>query len=121
MDLAEARTTLRQANRILAARRKAGLPLGRLVEKRNQLRDAIASHEPEGRVECRRARSTGTLVGLYRSGEGGLEDDPELPWTVVCEDHSALVSMATREQGRTAMSCPEDWCPYCSGEETHDD
>lgn len=115
--LAEARATLRKANRTITEWRKRGIPVDELVAKRDQLREAIASHEPLGRVEARKARSTGTLVGLYRSAEGGIESDPELPWSVVCEDHGGVLSMETRAMASTAMSQPDDWCPVCSGQE----
>jgi hypothetical protein len=36
-----------------------------------------------GLVAYRKAQSTGTHVGLYRSLEAGIESDPELPWATV--------------------------------------
>lgn len=113
----EMRAVYRKAARVILARKRAGQSVDSLVESRRKLGQALRACEPSGRVEIRRARSTGTLVGLYRSLEGGMENDPELPWTVVCEPHACLVSMGTREEARSAMACPNDWCPVCRGEE----
>lgn len=113
----EMRAVYRKAARVIAARRRAGVNVDSLVQSRDRLKVALRGCEPAGRVEVRRARATGTLVGLYRSVEGGMENDPELPWSVVCEDHSCLVSTATRATARSAMACPNDWCPVCRGEE----
>jgi hypothetical protein len=115
-QLAELRGALRQADRIISHHRKLGLPVAVLVAKRNMIRSALASHEPGGRVEVRRARSTGTLVGLYRNSESGMESDPDYPWSVVCEEHGCLVCVETRAGARSCMSSPHDWCPQCSGE-----
>lgn len=113
---AEARAMLRKVGKAIAARRKAGLSVDKLVQHRAVLRQVLVQCEPAGRVELRRARSTGTMVGLYRNAESGMESDPETPWSVVCEEHGCLVCVATREIGRASMNCPDDWCPQCSGE-----
>lgn len=115
-EIGQMRSLLNQANRVIRARRKAGQSVESLVAKRDQLKKMLAFAEPVGRVEVRRAKSTGTWVGLYRNSESGMESDPETPWSVVCEAHGCLVCVATREHGRLAMSAPHDWCPQCSGE-----
>ena len=61
----------------------------------------------------RKARSTGTYVGLYRSAEAGMEDDPELPWSTVCEEHHTLVCHPTRKLAESHLSNPEGWCEEC--------
>jgi hypothetical protein len=66
-----------------------------------------------GIVAFRKARSTGTHVGLYRAGEAGIDSDPEAPWITVCEEHSSMVSHGTRRLAEQAMSHPEDWCEEC--------
>jgi len=49
-----------------------------------------------GCVSLRRCRTTGTIVGLYRSKEAGLESEEGCGWTAVCEDHGTLVSGSSR-------------------------
>lgn len=62
------------------------------------------------------ARSTGSLVVLV-SSEGqdcnGLDD---LPWTLICGTHSAIMQFETQANAVRFMSCPEDWCEDCRGE-----
>lgn len=117
VDLKEVRALIRRAGRVIRERRRAGQNVDNLVIQRDMAREALKSWSPAGLVEQRRARSTGTQVGLYRSAEAGLEADPELPWAVVCEDHGGIVCTATRAQARTAMSGPDEWCPRCSNQE----
>ena len=69
-----------------------------------------------GVVLYRKARSTGTHVGLYRSYESGFESDPEWPWSTVCDEHGGIVCHATRKAAETFLSHPEDWCPTCKDE-----
>lgn len=59
----------------------------------------------------RRARSTGTVVALYRAT---YESDPSIPWETVCEDHGGIVCHPTRRIAEGWLSHPEDWCPSCS-------
>ncbi len=65
-----------------------------------------------GCVEQRKCRKTGLLVGLYQSAQAGMEDDPEQPWSTVCEEHGNLVCHATLTLARQALSHPE-WCEDC--------
>jgi len=73
----------------------------------------LLADERAGCVEIRRSRLTGTLVGLYRSAEAGMEADPEWPWTTVCEAHHTLVSHATRKLARENLPDPCGWCDEC--------
>ena len=66
-----------------------------------------------GIVLYRKARSTGTHVGLYRSVEAGIEPDPATPWSTVCEEHGGVVCYATRQNAESYLSHPEQWCPVC--------
>jgi len=66
-----------------------------------------------GIVLYRKARSTKTHVGLYRSDEAGIESDPEYPWSTVCVEHGGVVCHHTRAAAETFLSHPEDWCPTC--------
>lgn len=117
LEVDDVRALIRKAVRVIRVRRRAGLDVSGLVIQCDMAREALKGLEPAGRVELRRAHSTGTQVGLYRSAEAGLEQDPDLQWAVVCEDHGGIVCMETRANARTAMSCPDEWCPTCSGQE----
>ncbi len=66
-----------------------------------------------GIVAYRKARSTGTRVGLYHAEEAGLDSDPDMPWVTVCEDHSSMITHGTRRLAEQALSHPEDWCEPC--------
>ena len=70
-----------------------------------------------GLVAFRKARSTGTHVGLYQAQEAGIERDPEYPWATVCEEHGGLMLHPTRTLAEGWLSHPEDWCPVCMGQE----
>ena len=59
------------------------------------------------------ARSTSTLVVLVSSAEQGC--DPELPWTLICEEHNAIMQFETRKNAESWMSVPQDWCEDCQG------
>jgi hypothetical protein len=61
----------------------------------------------------RRARSTGTLVGLYHAAEAGIDNDPENPWVTVCEEHNTFVSHQTRKHAEGFLSHPYEWCELC--------
>lgn len=65
-----------------------------------------------GLVERRRCRLTGLHVGLYDSLASGMESDPELPWSTVCEEHGSIVSHPTQKLARSHMAMPE-WCEEC--------
>ena len=66
-----------------------------------------------GLVQYRRARQSGTFVGIYRSLEAGIESDPDLPWATVCEPHAGVVCHRTLELARRFAPVPLDWCPTC--------
>jgi hypothetical protein len=66
-----------------------------------------------GCVIQRRSRHTGTLVGLYASEDAGMEVDPELPWSTVCEEHHAIVSHPTLAAARASLPRPDGWCDDC--------
>lgn len=72
-----------------------------------------------GCVILRRARSTGTVVGLYRGKEAGLDTDGgRAPWATICEgpdgeSHGGVVSHETRALAEGWLSNPDVWCPHC--------
>jgi len=59
-----------------------------------------------------RSRATRTRVGIYHSMQSGMESDPELPWSSVCEEHHTLVSHPTLEDARRTRD-PRDFCDDC--------
>lgn len=73
----------------------------------------LLAAERAGCIEVRRSRATGTLVGLYRSAEAGMEEDPETPYTTVCEEHNTLVCHATLKLARENLPDPRGWCDEC--------
>jgi hypothetical protein len=68
-------------------------------------------------IVIERKTRSGRRVYLDR---GGVESDPETPWTTVCEDHGGCVSHRTRKLAESWLSHPEDWCPGCKGEDLED-
>lgn len=70
-----------------------------------------------GLVQMRKARETGTYVGVYRSNEAGIESDPDLPWVTVCEKHSTCVCHTSRAQALLAAPKPASWCEECREEQ----
>lgn len=64
-----------------------------------------------------RARTTGTIVGVYKALEAGLED---YGYATVCEDHGRLVIHDTRRLAFSHASQPEGWCGVCNGTEEPD-
>lgn len=75
--------------------------------------------ERDRRAGClilRRSRSSGTVVGLYRADEAGLDADAG-PFATVCEDHGGIVNHRTRSIAESHLSHPIEWCPRCQGDE----
>jgi len=66
-----------------------------------------------GCVQQTRSRITGTLVGLYHGDQSGIESDPEVPWTTVCEEHNTLVCHRTLRLARDHAPDPTGWCQEC--------
>lgn len=78
--------------------------------QREQVRLAALGYV--GLLQMRRARSTGTMVGVYnRDGMGTGED--ELKYTTVCEDHGTLVGHPSLALAKSHAPCPEGWCDEC--------
>lgn len=59
------------------------------------------------------SKKTGTLTGLYASDQAGMESDPELPWSTVCEVHNTLVSHHGLAEARRTLPDPTNWCDEC--------
>lgn len=71
---------------------------------------------PEGLVETRKARSTGTFVDLYdnRSGQYMSNDYNLENWYTTCVDHGIVLSHRTKADARSWMAEPEGWCAECA-------
>lgn len=70
-------------------------------------------HGNAGCIQMRRARSTGTMVGVYDSLQAGMETDPSAAWMTVCEEHSSCVGHRTRKLALSHAAEPEGWCEDC--------
>lgn len=77
----------------------------------------------DGRAGCvrlGRARQTGRLVGVYRSRDAGLDEgEPgefSTAWSVVCEEHGAIVGLGTRKDAELAAADPLGFCEDCAAE-----
>lgn len=82
----------------------------------NALKEEAATRP--GCIQLRRSRQTGHLVGVYRSDEAGIESDPELPYTTVCEEHSTCVCHTTRALALALAPFPAEWCEECQAEQS---
>jgi len=70
-----------------------------------------------GLAQMRKARETGTYVGVYQAQDAGLESDVEAGrWATVCEEHSSLVLHATKTAALSFASVPTQWCEDCREE-----
>jgi hypothetical protein len=74
---------------------------------------------PNACVQKRLARSTRTIVGVYRPGYALsidreiLEVDPEGGWTTICEYHGGEIQHSSRAVALSWASAPDKWCPSC--------
>jgi hypothetical protein len=79
---------------------------------------AIRIYSTEGRKGCvqlRKAKSTGTMVGVYNCEQADLDTD-DGSWATVCEDHGSIVNHDTLATARSHASAPEGWCDECGKE-----
>jgi hypothetical protein len=68
-----------------------------------------------GCVQRRRARQTGTEVGVYHSEQAGLDPDAG-DWSVVCEPHGAILTTETLKMAKRHAAAPLGWCEDCRGD-----
>lgn len=62
----------------------------------------------------RRAKATGTHVGVYNGDEAGLDTDGgEAPWSTICDEHGGIASHFTLADAEHHAGKPEQWCPVC--------
>jgi hypothetical protein len=82
-------------------------------DERRKIRSA--SLRLDGLIERRRCRKTRTWVGIYRSAEAGIETDPdpELRYSLVCEDHGSVVCVGSVQRARQEASDSTGWCDDC--------
>jgi hypothetical protein len=89
--------------------------------RREDLRSAYgrrqAARRRHGCVLIRKARETGTPVGLYLASEAELQLKPktarEYPWATICEEHRSGCVYSTEARARRAMAEPSGWCRDC--------
>jgi hypothetical protein len=60
-----------------------------------------------GPIKSARARSSGTLVQVWRSVDFG--DEQSAPWVTVCE-HGSICEHDTRKLALDLSAAPEEWC-----------
>lgn len=70
-----------------------------------------------GLRQYRRARTTGTHVGVYNGEEAGMDTGGGCPWSTVCEEHGGVVSHPTLAAAKLFAPHPNEWCPTCMEEE----
>jgi len=88
---------------------------------RSQLAKPLWREQAEraGCISLRRTRQTGTVVGVYKCAEAGLDDDDgQAPWATVCEEHGTVISHRTRKLALSHASDPSGWCEDCNPKET---
>lgn len=64
-----------------------------------------------GCVTQRRCRATGSLVGVYRNDQAGL--DAAEPWSAVCEDHGIAQAFDRLDLAQDHARNPAEWCAEC--------
>jgi hypothetical protein len=57
-------------------------------------------------------RETGSLMGVYRAAEAGLDTDAGA-WAAVCEDHGSIVNTSTARLAHSAARDPRSFCEGC--------
>lgn len=66
----------------------------------------------DGLRQRRRARSTGTHVGVYDGEQAGMDTEGGR-WQTVCEEHGHVISHTTLTTARSWAAAPEQWCETC--------
>lgn len=80
---------------------------------KNGPRRSYSTNNLGGCVQQRKCRATKMLVGIYSSYEAGMESDPELPWSVVCETHGAIVCTETLYAAQRTATDTTNFCDEC--------
>ena len=70
-----------------------------------------------GCVQQQRARSTGSLVGVYNNAQADMCQEAG-PWSTVCEKHNTIAGHPALSLAREMAGCPEEWCDTCQLEQT---
>lgn len=83
--------------------------------QRERLR--VAASDEAGLVQRRKVRRLGVTVSIYNR-EQGIDCDPDANYVLVCDDHGGMLAVRTLSLARNHAPVPDDWCPYCRGEET---
>lgn len=85
------------------AARKAGFSVSRIRGNRDE---GFVITISERKPETTRARKTGTLVTLCKG------DD--LPWMLICEEHSGCCEFETKREALWHRADPESFCEWCN-------
>lgn len=70
----------------------------------------------EGKAGCvlqKKARQTGTLVGVYNAEQAGIDSEPTDPWASVCETHGTFVCHSSLQLAKAHSADPKGWCDHC--------
>jgi hypothetical protein len=81
----------------------------------------VKAYRFEGYAGCvvrRKARQTGTLVGVYHNGQSGVDSD--VPWSTVCEEHGTVLTHPSLRLAHSHASDPLGWCEMCRESLDHD-
>jgi hypothetical protein len=97
--------TLEAAKKVSGDARKLGFKVSRPRVKETGVYVTVSVKEQD----TTRARSTGTHVTLERG------DD--LPWMLICDEHSGCMEFETKRAAQSARSQPDTWCEWCMGNE----
>ncbi len=111
MDFREFAERAAERNRERNRERRAAAPL-----RRPKVPGPLAQEAAQraGCVQLRRARATGTVVGVYDGKAAGFDhDDGANPWSTVCETHGTIASHPTRALAVSHAADPEGWCEDC--------
>lgn len=69
-----------------------------------------SAHGRAGCVQLRKARRTGTTVGVYHTEQAAMGGEK---WSIVCEDHGFIISIDTLSLARDHATEPDQWCEDC--------
>jgi hypothetical protein len=75
----------------------------------------VAAADEAGLLKRSRSRKCGVGVSLYLGPESGI--DLENKYVIVCDAHGGVVGFDRKSAAEGFMATPDQWCPYCRGEE----
>lgn len=78
----------------------------------------VAASDEAGLVQRRKVRGSGVTVAIYNAAEQGIDCDVDAKYAIVCETHGGVVCVPTLRAAKLFAPVPDEWCPYCRGEES---